>query len=619
MCGVAFTFSPGDAGVTQRMQSAVKAMDHRGPDACGVEVLGGALLGHNRLSILDLGASHQPMLSRDGRYGLVFNGEIYNFRELRHDLEKNWSFSTSGDTEVLLAGLVLQGPSFLDSLSGMWAFVLWDALEQKLLAARDPTGKKPLYFTQGDPSRFHTASEIPALRRLSPESWTEDDASTADYFRYGCTMPGKTAYREVQEVLPGHFLVWQPGASPVQQRYWSLRLGGEPLSPESARQTLNTLFRQAVERRMIADVEVGAFLSGGVDSSLVVGAMTRSGVQGLRTFTIRFNDASYDESPYAQRIARHFGTRHLVESFDDIAPDHILPLLNSNLGQPFADASILPTQLVSRVAAGHVKVVLSGDGGDELFAGYQRYFARVVLAWYSRLPTSARRLGERLIEWFPEPRAHHSRSLLKRARLFVEAARAYRETQTYVAPWLFAPQVYRQLFPQIVNEGHCPPTIPDQTRPDDLQRMMASDMLIYLPQDILQKVDRASMAQSLEVRSPFLDKDLIQFAFSMPSRIHRQQSRGKQLLERAFGDWLPPEIWRRNKQGFGIPLHRWFQGMLSEQLIEMAEACTSPIHLPSLRQLIQEHRSGSRDHGIALWGLYTYFLWRQTQFFRQPE
>lgn len=615
MCGLGFLFNLSIPlqQAEQRMQACLRAQHHRGPDDSRMEYRGGAHIGHRRLSIIDLAGSIQPMSDPSGCYWLAYNGEIYNYVEVRNRLEGRWSFATQGDTEVLLAGLVLEGLDFLDRLEGMWAFALWDTQEHRLMLGRDRMGKKPLFFQLLPGGGLACASELPSLRKLSDIPWHEDEHSTADYLRYGYPMPGYTAWREVREVLPGHVGHWQPNEELQQQAWWQLRPRSFSGNQESAKAQLREALVKATECRMVADVEVGAFLSGGVDSSLICAIIRQEINRPLKTFTIGFEEAAFDERRYARLASDVLGTDHYEEVFTGWDEAELESLLLNHVGQPFADTSLLPTTMVSRVAAGQVKVAISGDGGDELFSGYQRYQARNILRWYTRLPMGLRHLAEKAVRALPEPSAHHSRSLLKKAHLFMDIVAHQKVETPYFAPLMFDPLHLRQLAPALEGMGHPPPGIPEQTVPDDILRMMFADALIYLPQDILVKVDRASMAHSLEARAPFLDREVVELAFSLPCSWHRRDIRGKRMLFETFSDLLPTTIWRRRKQGFGVPVHEWFRGRLGDRLLMLAnESKCGPVSSETTSALLAEHRQGRRDHGNRLWLLHAYFLWKES-------
>ncbi len=612
MCGIGFLFDPALAPETraEMMEGCLARQIHRGPDAGGAAHAGDATVGHRRLSIVDLGGSAQPMWCPAGRYVLSFNGEIYNYKALRERLTPAWDFRTEGDTEVLLAGLLVEGTAFLQRMEGMWAFVLYDNAERSALLARDRMGKKPLYYEAAS-RRMCCASELPALRMLAAGPWQEDLRSTSDYFSYGFYLPGFTAYRAVREVLPGHWLSWRAGQG-VERHvpYWSLQIGMQPRTQDAAIQQLRQLLVQAVERRLVADVEVGAFLSGGVDSSLVCGIVRHELQQPLKSFTIGFSDPGFDERSYAREAARTFSTDHHEEVLTDWNECQLEKLVLAHVGQPFADSSLLPTWLASHAAARHVKVALSGDGADELFSGYQRYQARVLWRWYMRLPRVVRTSVEKAVRQLPEPMAHHSRSLLKKAHLFVGAAQAMQEDAgPYVAPRICSVAQLRSLAPGL-GQGHTPPGLPEVAELDDIQRMMFADALIYLPQDILLKVDRASMAASLESRAPFLDREVVELAFSIPGTWHRGGFYGKRMLRQVFSGLLPDRIWKRRKQGFSTPVYEWFRGELGVRLEAEIDSDPGPLNPVMIRHMLAEHRAARRDYAAQLWMVTAYLLWR---------
>jgi asparagine synthase (glutamine-hydrolysing) len=614
MCGLTFIFdqSSDEEILCSRTVSALQLLRHRGPDGNGMDSETGWCIGHCRLAIIDLQGSPQPMWDPSQRYCIAYNGEVYNYQDLRGSLAGQWSFATIGDTEVVLAGLILKGSSFLDRMEGMWALALWDRLGKQLLLARDRMGKKPLYYRMTDVG-MACASELPALKRLSPDGWEEDIDSTADYLRYGYMMPGYSAYRGVREVLPGHVLNWSPGARANENPYWQLVPDTYVGNRHKAAEQLREALIRSVERRLVADVEVGAFLSGGIDSSLVVGIVRRELGRPLKTFTIGFEERSFDERQYASKSAELFGTDHYEETLGMWNESELEDLILNHVGQPFADSSLLPMALVSQVAAGHVKVALSGDGGDELFSGYQRYQARMIMRWYTRLPKTLRNTIRNLLRRMPEPMEHHSRSLLKKAHLFADAAEREGIDSPYFAPLMFSPEQMGSLAPNLAEYGHDPPGLPEETTPDDLQRMMLADARVYLPQDILVKVDRASMAHSLEARAPFLDRGVVELAFKLPTHWHRRGFEGKRMLRESLGKLLPMSVWRRRKQGFGVPLHDWFRGTLGMKLEGLLSEDAGLLEPRFVLGLLGEHAAKLRDHGYRLWLIYIYLLWRREQ------
>ena len=607
MCGLIFLDQPtcSNEQAEARSRNALHLLRHRGPDGQALQHVGQSWLGHVRLAIIDIASSHQPMSDASGRWHIVFNGEIYNYRELRQNLASSWPFQSQGDTEVLLAGLSLHGPAFLRQLRGMWALCWLDRQTGQVLLSRDRMGKKPLYYTQHG-ARIAAASELPALLTLTEFDGVEDTDSLADYFRYGYTLPGHTFYRHVNEVLPGHYLVIENDS--IRQRpYWEISPSPFQGSFAEAIEQARSLFDQALRRRMVADVEVGAFLSGGVDSSLIVASLHQLYPgHSFKTFTIGFDDPSHDERIYARRVAQLYDTQHIEDVLQEPDPQDLRQLLHAHLGQAFSDSSILPTQLASQLAARSVKVALSGDGGDELFCGYERYFARQFMRWYTRLPRSFHHLIEKTLYSLPEPRQHHSRSLLKKAHLFLQSVDRLESETPYYAPRFYTDKQIAALWPGLERHGHTPAYLPQTSHLDDLGRMMLADCAVYLPQDILTKVDRASMSVSLETRAPFLDADFVDFSLSLPSAWHHGWRHGKRFLQQAFSDRLPQEVWRRRKQGFASPIHRWMGGSHLETMLNLARH--SPLDGRMLEQLVDEHRQGRKDHGYRLWLIYVYLL-----------
>ncbi len=611
MCGILFSYQPymPEPELRARTEQAVGDLRHRGPDESGIWLQKNCAIGHTRLSIVDLSASQQPFFDPTGRYVLSFNGEIYNYQTLRSELKSQWHFVTNGDTEVLMAGLLLQGPSFIPKLEGMWAFALWDNHEKKLMLSRDRMGKKPLYYTQ-DGSSFSAASELPALLKLIPGSVKEDVDSTADYIRYGYYLPGHTIYKGIKEVLPGHNLDWEAGTTYRQHQYWQLRSTTTKLSKRLASDQINYLLQRAVDKRLIADVEVGAFLSGGIDSAIIVGLASNTHKKTIKTFTMGFDKKSFDESEYAREISHHFGTTHYEKKMTKWQPEQLNKLITKHIGQPFADSSILPTAMVSELASSHVKVALSGDGGDELFSGYQRYQARAILRWYTRLPNPLKKNFGKLIRALPEPASQHSRSVLKKAHLFADTIDRVDSETPYIAPMYYSNAQMAKLCPEICHRGHHISIEDHTTSLDDIEKMMLQDALIYMPQDILLKVDRASMAHSLEVRAPFLDHNLVELAFTLPLNWHRSMLSGKEMLKHSFRQLLFPSVWRRRKQGFGVPMNEWFNTFLGDELKTLSGQQNSHLSDEYICNMLITHRQGKRDLSLRLWQVYCYLKWK---------
>lgn len=603
MCGVlfAFEFETNPIDLQSRGEAALNLLHRRGPDERNMIRKDGWILGHTRLSILDLNGSRQPMTRTDGLY-LSFNGEIYNYRELRKQLESQWTFTTTGDTEVLLAGLTLQGERFVQKLEGMWAFVFWDAQGETLIASRDPLGKKPLYYRSNCRGAYFT-SELAALKRLDPHNWEEDKTASRSIIKYGFTEPGATIYKATSEIKPGHNARWKPGDAVTQRQYWELpEKRDSQLTFHDACAVLEGKIENAVQKRLIADVEVGAFLSGGIDSSIVALIAQRQTKSKLRTFTVKFSDKGYDESSFANIVANKINSQHLEIEANPPTLEDLISLTKDSLGQPFGDPSLLPTYSLCNATAKHVKVALSGDGADEVFSGYQRYQARVLLNWYLRLPSKLRDTADKLISQLPDSFAHHSHSLIKKAKEFMRLARTAEYTYQYTAP-ILCTDLFAEPEPTRLAET-------EDIHFTSLEEMMYRDMLVYLPQDILTKVDRASMYSSLEVRSPFLDIDVIEAAFSLPISLHRSALQGKRLLRTIYRTQLPSSIITRRKQGFANPIYSWFLGDIGDQILLMNRSTDSILSTSAIELALALHRAGRKDMSLPLWNVLSYLYWK---------
>lgn len=614
MCGIAFIYEAGarSDNLRFRLQAALAVQHHRGPDQTSVMIDQECGFGHNRLSIVDLSGSTQPMESACGRYVIIFNGEIYNFKPLREALKNRWTFRTCGDTEVLMAGLVKEGVSFLSKAEGMWAFLLWDRKTQTALAARDRFGKKPLHFIVRD-NQLQVASEISALKAMDGRPWQECDRQRRHYFKFGYMEPGTTIYHGVRELRPGESMEWHPIKGEQISRFFSLQVERFRGSHVEAQVILRDLLARAVEKRLVADVEVGVFLSGGIDSSLIASiAKEYRPPNSLKAFSIGFTEKSFDESAYYRQMASYLKLDLFERQFEDFDSDLLTSLVMHNVGQPFHDSSLLPTYMVSKLASEHVKVVLTGDGADEIFCGYERYRAQAIFDFYQKVPAALRKIVRKMIRNLDEPRVHHSRSLLKKLKLFIELEERYEEQVPYVGSLFFTQcQIDEMLGNKEGSEPIDPAYHLNATETiEHLKSMMLTDVGFYMPQDILVKVDRATMAASIEARSPFLDSAVVEFAASLPVRWLLSFRGNKKMLRRSFYHRLPHELWYRRKQGFGVPLGMWFDGALGGLLNELITSA-DPLGLRCYaKRLLDEHRTGRFDHAYRLWILYTYLRWK---------
>ena len=620
MCGIAGIVRL-DAGAPPPTREEALAMAerirHRGPDGrrAWASPGGDCALGHARLKVIDLETGDQPMASESGGVQVVFNGEIYNFRALRAELERaGHRFRTRSDTEVLVHGYEAWGDALPERVDGMFAFAVWDEARRRLLLARDRAGKKPLFWTRSQ-GRLAFASEIKALLTLPWVSGEIDVSALPAYLAYGYVPAPGTFYRDVASLPPATLLRVERGAA-TPARYWSLdwHNRGEDLSTAEATRRVRALLGEAVERRLVADVPLGAFLSGGIDSTLVVGLM-RERIEGpLRTFSLGFaDDPNYDETPFARVAAQRFGTEHTEFTVEARAVELVDELVEA-YDEPFGDSSAIPTHIVSGLTRSHVTVALTGDGGDEMFCGYPRFLA-MEAADHLRGP--AARLGDAVARRLPHrPDFRHP---LRRAQRFFAAAALPPEER--MLRWIgYLPEVEPYLRPELragvdrrVLTGSFRAPWYRFSGEGPLARAMALTFETYLPEDLLVKADRCSMAHGLELRAPFLDTAVMEFAAGLPHRFRRRGRTLKWLLKHAFPDLLPPSIRTRAKWGFGVPLPIWFRTRwkpLFEGRVLAADArIWRWIERPPVERLWGEHQAGTADRGHALWALLTLETW----------
>jgi asparagine synthase (glutamine-hydrolysing) len=611
MCGIAGILSLDERPVTRDDVLAMTgAIPHRGPDDEGTYLATGIGMGMRRLSIIDLQTGRQPISNEDGTVWVVLNGEIYDFRALRQELEAaGHRFSTTSDTEVIVHLYEEHGPACVERLRGMFAFALWDAFEQRLLLARDRIGIKPLYHARFG-NRLYFASELKSIL-AHPEVPAELDwGSVHHYFSFMTTPADRSILRGVEKLEPGRLLVATPRGSVEEKRYWEPRFEPDP-GPSEAEwcERLRETLRESVRLHMVSDVPLGAFLSGGVDSSSVVAAMADASADSIRTFSVGFRESDYDELEHARRVAETFGTRHREAVLEPDALD-VLDDVAWHLDEPFGDSSAIPTFLVSRLAAEDVKVVLSGDGGDELFAGYDKYVVEGRERWNRFLPAPVRALlgavGRSLPEGATGKRFLRHLSLVGGDR-FLDAGTLFQEDQKRK---LFQPEAFRR----IADRDPRPAAYRYLDDPDVhwLSALQRFDLETYLPLDILTKVDRMSMAHSIETRVPLLDHRLIELATRIPPELQLRHGRTKHLFKRALEGWLPRQVLDRPKQGFAIPLGRWFRGRLDGFVRELLLGTGSrrrELFRPAyLEELLRLHRSG-RPLDLELWSLVSFELW----------
>ena len=622
MCGICGIVAEDESLVTEEALGRMCAvLQHRGPDDQGVYVRGRAGLGHRRLSIIDVEGGHQPMCNEDESVWIVFNGEIYNFQELRPDLEaKGHRFQTRSDTEVILHLYEEEGTDCLQQLRGMFAFAIWDESKQQLFLARDRLGQKPLYYYQSA-DRFLFASEPKAILEDRSVPREVDLQALDQYLAYQCVPYPLTMFKGLAKLPPAHYLTLRDGRMDVR-RYWELHFEPDAsLTEEACAGRLRELLEEATRLRLISDVPLGAFLSGGIDSSITVGLMSKLSNERVRTFSIGFEEKKYDELEYARLIAERYQTDHHEFVVRPNAIE-IMPALIWHYGEPFADSSAIPTYYVSQVTGEHVKVVLTGDAGDECFAGYPRYKACKLARYVDRLPRPLRALITAKL-WQKLPASVEQKTLRRRFKR-LSAGLARPERQRYYE-WIaiFGDEARDSLYTDdllasLADSAPFELLDSEYERCGDEDFVSATtfvDLMTYLPNDLLVKVDIASMAHSLEARSPFLDHKLIEFAATVPIDLKLRGFRDKFILKRAFADLLPEQIVARKKMGFGVPISRWFReelrDYLREALLDSQSLDRGYFRPGTVRDLVETHIAGRQDHGYQLWALLNFELWHR--------
>ncbi|MBZ2167681.1 asparagine synthase (glutamine-hydrolyzing) [Marinobacter sp. F4216] len=621
MCGIAGFTTEYPSGTDLDLgRSMVGALRHRGPDAQGVMQLNGAVFGHARLSIIDLSeAGNQPFVSEDGRYALVFNGEIYNFQKLRRDLEEQGvRFRTQTDTEVVLTLLIREGVSAVEKLNGMFAIAFWDNEAGTLDLIRDRIGKKPVYYTEHG-GQLLFASELKALlvcpnvpRDIRPDA-------VYDFFAYQYVPDPKTIFENIFKLEPGSHLHRTRAGLIKIRRYWSPEMGEpESISMENAKAQLLDLIEDATKQRMISDVPLGAFLSGGVDSSGVVAMMAKGG-KTVTTCSIGFKEKDFNETEFAQAVADQYRTDHRVYTVSEGVAERLLDICRF-LDEPFADPSLVPTFLVSELARQDVTVALTGDGGDEIFAGYQKY----ATDWRetqlrNKFPSAFRTVMGQLapaLRKVPNKYLRRAGSLMH--SLSLDPAKAFYVTNTSLDDHIWQ-LLLNDDFRQTLGDYH-PSELTEyayhqRDSKDHLSRLLYTDMHTYLPGDILVKADRMSMANSLELRSPLLDYRIIEFANRLPSALKFHKGDKKIVLRKALSPLLPPEILNRKKMGFSTPLAQWLRGELKaiaeDYLFHKGEGLAQLFRKDHVKLVWDQHQKGLFDHSAVLWTMLMYEIWWQ--------
>ncbi|MCY7377544.1 MAG: asparagine synthase (glutamine-hydrolyzing) [Pyrinomonadaceae bacterium] len=624
MCGIAgwanLENKPSQNHNEAVLHQMCERMKHRGPDSEGLWLDETVALGMRRLSIIDLHTGEQPVYSEDKSIVVVMNGELYNFREVRNDLEKRGhQFETQTDTEILPHLYEEYGDAMLEHLNGMFAFALWDKNKNKLLIARDRFGEKPLYYGVFDGKLMFASEPKVLLANPSVKTAINTDALRS-YLSFDYVPAPHSIYKNIYKLPAAHLLILEKGELKTR-RYWNLTFhkNGDVPTIEKAADELRELLADAVRMRLVSDVPLGILLSGGVDSSTVAAFATQFSSEKVKTFSIGFEEDSFDESKYARQVAKHLNTEHYEEKLSVEKAADLISEIGTWLDEPLSDGSLLPTFLLSRFVRKHVTVALGGDGGDEIFAGYPMYFAHKVANIYGAIPQFLRNgIIEPLVNNLPV--SSKNMSFDYKAKRFVAATKYDAVTRHH--SWFGSFSIDEQQ--SLLNKDILTNTSGDIYKdardllkitdaPTEIERMQFLDMNFYLAEDILTKVDRASMAVSLEVRAPFLDPRIAQFAAALPLEYKLKGSKGKYILKKAVAPLLPKNILHRPKKGFGVPIAEWLKGRLNPLMHDLLDA--KRIKNQGLfdenyvRKLIKEHESGAASHHKQLWTLLVFQLW----------
>lgn len=620
MCGIVGIVRNDGKAVDQALLSRMCTLiRHRGPDDDGFYFNGPAGLGMRRLSIIDVKGGQQPIHNQDQTAWIVYNGEIYNYLELRERLEKlGHTFYTNSDTEAIIHAYDQYGSDCPRHLRGMFAFAIWDERTQELLLARDRVGKKPLLYAEVN-GQLVFGSEFSALLAHPDVSRDIEPKALDHYLSFMCVPAPLTAYKSIKKLEPGHTLRWRKGEIRTE-RYWLPDFSHKlKISEEEAGERAIEILREAVRIRLMSEVPLGAFLSGGIDSSAVVALMSQESSEPVKTFSIGFEEQDFSELHHARRVAEHIGADH--HEFI-VRPDamEVLPILVEHYGEPYADSSAVPTYYVARETRKHVTVALNGDGGDESFAGYERYAAMGVAESYRKLPALLREsVIRRAVGLVPAPET--GRSTIRSAKRFMNAASLPKVDRYMRWVSVFSREAKDSLYSETFHHetsdfnaaGTIEPWFAHANGAGVVDASMLTDIMTYLPNDLLVKVDIASMAVSLEARSPFLDHHVIEFAASLPERFKVRRLTTKYLLKRILRRLLPRENLHRRKMGFGVPIGHWFRGkmqpFLREVLLSEKALGRDLFNSASVRQLIELHVRGERDYSHQLWTLLMLELW----------
>lgn len=622
MCGIAGWYRRGPRVHATQVEAQCAAITHRGPDDQGVLVDGDFGFGMRRLSIIDLAGGHQPIESDDGRLAIIFNGEIYNHLELRADLAlAGVRFATRSDTETILAAWRHWGDGTWARLEGMFAVAIWDRRTRRLTLARDHLGIKPLYITE-QLGGLAFASELKALTVIAELDFDVDPRAVHDYFSFAHVVSPRSIYRQVHTLPPGHILTIGPTGESQIAAFWRPQFRvREDIEEGEWVEQFRTRWLDTIAGHMLSDVPVGAFLSGGVDSSAIVAAMTRVSDRPVKTFTIAFPSVKYNEAPFAERVAEHLNCDHVTRMVDLKAAAEILPTIQRCYDEPFADPAAVPTWYVAELAAQHVKVVLSGDGGDEVFAGYRRHRTEDRM---SRLPAIVRTLARGVMGVPRTPFGAWNAGLQKWQKAVSGVALPDGFARFFARTEITSPATRRRIyapdFRAHVEVCRSYEALRDECFPastliskNTLEQFLFADLTLSLPDGMLTKVDRATMAHSLEARVPFLSHTLVDWALTVPIDLKLRGGTGKYIVRQSVEPWLPPGILKRGKQGFQMPLAEWFAGdfggFARELWHDSGVARAGLLNAGEVDMLFHEHRTGRGDHSRLLFAIAMFALW----------
>ena len=623
MCGITgFVNSNREAADRSVLEAMNHAIIHRGPDEDGFYVKENVALAMRRLAIIDLASGQQPMYNEDRTKAIVFNGEIYNYQELREKLDQlGHKFYTKSDTEVIVHLYDEYGPEGLLHLRGMFATAIWDERDRSLFLARDRVGKKPILYSHQANGDLIFGSEFSAVLKHPAVSREVDLEAIDNYMSYLCVPAPMTAFKQIRKLEPGHWLLWKDGEIKTQ-RYWQPDFSKKiKISEEEAIVETTRILRESTKLRMISEVPLGAFLSGGVDSSAVVALMAQESETPVKTFSIGFEEQDFSELKYAKRVAEHVGAEYSEFIVRPNALD-VIPTLVDHYGEPYADSSALPTYYVAKETRKHVTVALNGDGGDESFAGYERYAAMRIAEKYARVPAALRKVFvEAPVSFLPSSELKRSR--FRDAKRFLRAANLPRTERYFRWVTTFNRDTKRELYTDAFAAsvaGQDPLSILDEwfakaNGTGTLDATLLTDQMTYLPNDLLVKVDIATMANSLEARSPFLDHKLIEFAASLPEDLKMSGVGTKSLLKKVAARVVPKDVIYRRKMGFGVPVGKWFRGEMKDfvRSILLSESSLKRgiVRPEILERYVNEHIAGERDHSFQLWTFLMLELWFQ--------